>query len=119
MEYACALRDNCTQQDSNNLEHVKLGAGRTVTSLPLYASRETLHFETGWELPVDRRKSRKLNVFSSCYIEGLPFIISEPACCLNTFVSDYDLQNSNNNVVPRYSQDITRKSFCLSILLLN
>ena len=33
----------------DKLEKVQLEAARLVTGLPLFASRESLYFETGWE----------------------------------------------------------------------
>ena len=54
LEYACELWDGCSQQDSDNLEKLQLEAGRIVTGLPLFASRQSIHSETGWELLFDR-----------------------------------------------------------------
>jgi hypothetical protein len=53
-EYACALWDGCSQQDSDNLEKLQLEAGRIVTGLPLFANRESIYSEAGWELLSDR-----------------------------------------------------------------
>ena len=47
MEYACELWDGCYQTDSENLEKLQLEAGRIVTGLPLYSSRESIYYETG------------------------------------------------------------------------
>ena len=63
MEYACEVWDCCTEVESDTLEKLQLEAGRTVTGLPLFASRESLYFGTGWERLVDRRKHRRLNLF--------------------------------------------------------
>jgi hypothetical protein len=57
LEYACELWDGCSQQDSDNLEKLQLEAGRIVTGLPLFASRQSIHSETGWELLFDRNVS--------------------------------------------------------------
>jgi hypothetical protein len=53
-EYACELWDGCSQQDSDNLEKLQLEAGRIVTGLPLFANRESIYSEAGWELLSDR-----------------------------------------------------------------
>ncbi|XP_063446894.1 uncharacterized protein LOC134726421 [Mytilus trossulus] len=111
MEYACELWDGCTQQEADNLEHVQLEAGRLVTGLPVFASREAIYFETGWQLLVDRRKSRKLNMFYSLHNGTAPDYLCDVMPPLVGQVSNYDLRNSNNYVVPGYRLDITRKSF--------
>jgi hypothetical protein len=47
LEYACELWDGCSQQDSDNLEKLQIEAGRIVTGLPLFASRQSIYSETG------------------------------------------------------------------------
>ena len=46
-EYACELWDGCSQQDYDNPEKLQLEAGRIVTGLTLFASRESIYSETG------------------------------------------------------------------------
>jgi hypothetical protein len=38
----------------DNLEKLQIEAGRIVTGLPLFASRQSIYSETGWELLSDR-----------------------------------------------------------------
>jgi hypothetical protein len=38
--------DGCSQQDSDNLEKLPIEAGRIVTGLPLFASRQSIYSET-------------------------------------------------------------------------
>jgi hypothetical protein len=59
-EYACELWDGCNQQDSDNLYKLQLEVGRIVTGLPLFASCESIYFETGWELLSDKRRVRRV-----------------------------------------------------------
>ena len=40
--------------NSDNLERLQLEAGRIVTGLPLFANRESIYSEAGWELLSDR-----------------------------------------------------------------
>jgi hypothetical protein len=68
-EYACELWDGCSQQDSDNLEKLQIEAGRIVTGLPLFASRQFIYSETGWELLSDRRRVRRLSLFSCLYLK--------------------------------------------------
>ena len=72
MEYACELWDGCSQNDSDNLEKLQLEAGRIVTGLPLFASRESIYYETGCELLSDRRKTRRLSIFYNIHNKSAP-----------------------------------------------
>jgi hypothetical protein len=49
LEYASIVWDGCSVQDTEKLEKVQLAAARIVTGLPIFASKESLYFETGWE----------------------------------------------------------------------
>ena len=73
-EYACELWNGCSQQESDNLEKLQLEAGRIVTYLPLFGSRESIYNETGWELvPVsDRRRIRRISLFYSINNKSAP-----------------------------------------------
>jgi hypothetical protein len=42
LEYACELWDGCSQQDSADLEKLQIEAGRIVTGLLLFASRQSI-----------------------------------------------------------------------------
>ena len=63
LEYASEVWDGCTLADSERLEKVQFEAARIVTGLPSYASRESLLFESGWELLKERRERKKLITF--------------------------------------------------------
>ena len=60
LEYASEVWCNCSEYDSNRLERVQLEAARIVTGLPIYASKASLYFETGWETLESRRKRKCL-----------------------------------------------------------
>jgi hypothetical protein len=47
VEYSCEVWDNCSQRDNDRLEKLELEAGRIVTALTVYSSRESLYQETG------------------------------------------------------------------------
>ena len=72
LEYACDLWDGCSQQDSGNLEKLQLEAGRIVTRLSLFASRESIYSETGWELLSDMRRVGRLSLFYSIHNKSAP-----------------------------------------------
>ena len=48
VEYASALWDGCSEQDSVTLQKVQNEAARLVTGLTRSASLENLHKECGW-----------------------------------------------------------------------
>lgn len=58
LEYASEVWDGCTNTDFLTLEKVQLEAVRIITGLPVFASKDALYFETGWE-PLSERKKRK------------------------------------------------------------
>jgi hypothetical protein len=110
-EYACELWDGCSQQDSDNLEKLQLEAGRIVTGLPLFASRESIYSETGWELLSGRRRVRRLSLFYSIHNKSAPEYLCDLMPLPVGSVSQYDLRNSNNYVIPNCRLDMTKKSF--------
>ena len=106
-EYACELWDGCSQQDSDNLEKLQLGAGRIVTGLPLFASRESIYSETGWELLSDRRRVRSLSLYYSIHNKSAPEYLCDLMPLPVGSVSQYDLRNSNNYVIPNCRLEMT------------
>ena len=56
----------------DNLEKLQIEAGRIVTGLPLFASRQSIYSETGWELLSDRRRVRRLSLFYSIHNKSAP-----------------------------------------------
>ena len=47
--YACGIWDGCYDKEKEKLEKNQLEAARIVTGMPKFASKDALHFETGWE----------------------------------------------------------------------
>ena len=111
MEYACELWDGCSQQDSDKLEKLQLEAGRIVTGLPIFSSRESIYFETGWELLSDRRRYRRLNMFYLIHNRKAPDYLCDLMPPLVGNMSEYNLRNNSNYVMPECRLEITRKSF--------
>ena len=60
LKYACEVWGGCSKTDEDKLEKVQLEAARFVTGMPLFASRDSLYFEKGWEKLKDRKTRRKL-----------------------------------------------------------
>lgn len=111
MEYACELWDSCSQQDSDKLEKLQLEAGRIVTGLPIFATKESIYFETGWELLSDRRRYRRLNMFYLIHNGNAPDYLCDLLPPLVGNMTDYNLRNNSNYNMPNCRLEITRKSF--------
>ena len=111
LEYACELWDGCSQQDSADLEKLKIEAGRIVTGLSLFASRKSIYSETGWELLSDRRRVRRLSLFYSIHNKSTPDYLCDLMPLPVGSVSQYNLRNSNNYVLPNCRLEITKESF--------
>ena len=62
LEYGSEVWDCSTQADANRLEQVQLNAARIVTGLPVFASLDSLYYETGWETLSQRRTNKKLTL---------------------------------------------------------
>ena len=62
LEYASEVWDGSTQADANRLEQVQLNAARIVRGLPVFASLDSLYYETGWETLSQRRTNKKLTL---------------------------------------------------------
>ena len=110
LEYACEVWDGLSTYDCNKLEKVQLEAARIVTGLPLYASRESLYAETGWEPLFERRKRRKLNLFYKIHNNLVPGFLSDIVSPFRRN-NDRNLRNSRDYVVPRFRLSSTLNSF--------
>jgi hypothetical protein len=110
-EYACELWDGCSQQDYDNPEKLQLEAGRIVTGLTLFASRESIYSETGWELLYDRRRVRRLSLFYSIHDKSAPEYLFDLMPLPVGSVSQYDLRNNKNYVIPNCRLEMTKCLF--------
>ena len=96
LEYADIIWDNCTINETEDIEKIQLEAARIVTGTTKLVSIRELYQETGWEKLETRRQKHKLIKFysivsgqSSTYLQELiPQEVSQ--------TSDYNLRNSNN-----------------------
>ena len=117
LEYACEVWDGLSVNDEDKLEKIQLQAARIVTGLPLFASREALYFETGWETLKDRRNRRKLTLFHKIYHRNTPQYlhdIIQPLVRHNT----YNVRNNDDFTLPNYRLQSTRISFFPSTIKL-
>ena len=70
LEYASEVWGGCSSVDSDRLEKIQLIAARIVTGLPIFSSRESLYFETGWDTLSCRRQISDRNMLPS-YIKDI------------------------------------------------
>ena len=113
LEYACEVWDGCNESDKNRLEQGQLNAARIVTGLPVFASLNSLYFETGWETLATRRSNRKLNLMYRIVNCDTPVYLNELLPNRVGHSTSYMLRNMQNFEIP-----ITRSSFMPSTLKL-
>jgi len=99
MGYACEVWDGCTLENKDNLEKLQLEAARIITGLPSFTSRQSLYFETEWKNLDERRENRKLNIF---------FYKMHDVNLANQ-ISNYNLRNNDNYLVPRCKLSVYEK----------
>jgi hypothetical protein len=60
LEYASVVLDGCNPFARDLLEKVQLSVARTITGLPILATRNSLYLETGLEHLISKRTTAKL-----------------------------------------------------------
>ena len=94
MEYASEVWDGCDLDVSNSSEKkINSKLGVLWQDLPIFASRESIYYETGWKLLEDRRRFKRLDTFYSIHNQLCPeYILSELMPALNSHISAYNLR---------------------------
>lgn len=100
LEYASEVWDGCNQGDSDRLEHVQLHAARIVTGLPIFASLNSLYFETGWETLAERRRKKKLTLMYRIVNYDAPTYLTDLLPNRVQDTSSYNLRNNQDFQVP-------------------
>ena len=118
LEYACEVWDGCSKQDEEKLEKVHLEAARIITGLPIYASRESLYKETGWEKLKQRRERRKLCLFHKIHYGIAPSYLTEITTPLRRQEGNYNLRGNDDYNLPLYRLESTMISFFPSTIKL-
>ena len=111
MEYACELWSGCSKFHIDLLEKLQLEAARIVTGLPTYASKQSLYFETGWEMLITRRERRKLTLFYKMHNKLTPPYLYTLLPGLVGDRNPYPLRNNHNYIIHNHSLTNTRSSF--------
>ena len=100
LEYASEVWDGCSITDSNRIEKVQLHAARIITGLPIFASLNSLYFETGWEKLDERRKSKKLALMYKIVNNEAPGYLNDLLPNTVNAASNYNLRNRLNFEIP-------------------
>ena len=100
LEYASEVWDGCSITDSNRIEKVQLHAARIITGLPIFASLNSLYFETGWEKLDERRKSKKLALMYKIVNNEAPSYLNDLLPNTVNAASNYNLRNRLNFEIP-------------------
>ena len=118
LEYSSDVWDNCTYEISDKLEMVQLEAARIVSGLPMYASRSSLYFETGWEPLITRRRNRKLCTLYKIVNNQCPQYLTDILPPRNEQIISYNLRNKHNISIPVSKTTTLQKSFLHSSIRL-
>ena len=111
LEYASIVWDGCSVQDTEKLEKVQLTAARIVTGLPIFASKESLYFETGWETLKTRRYVAKMITMFKINTRNVPDYLRDIVPKKHENVSKYNTRNKDQFIVPRCNLELFKKSF--------
>ena len=86
-------------------------AARIVTGLPVFASLDSLYFETGWEPLSSRRQAVKLTNMFKIHNNLVPQYLKEVCPDTRGNTSSYHTRNSNDYTLPRCRLEVFKKSF--------
>ena len=100
LEYGAEIWDGCSMADANRLEQIQMNAARIVTGLPVFASLNSLYFETGWETLADRRRVRKLTLMYKIVNNDVPSYLLDLLPNRVNETNIYNLRNNTDFVIP-------------------
>ena len=100
LEYASEVWDGCSQGDSDRLEQVQLQAARIITGLPVFASLNSLYYETGWESLAERREKKKLTLMYRIVHNDAPTYLTDLLPNIIQDTSSYNLRNNQDFQLP-------------------
>lgn len=116
LEYASDVWGGCTFTDSERLEQIQLIAARIVTGLPIFASRDSLYFETGWETLDSRRKMSRLKTMYKIDRNLLPNYVMDIFPNKRVNASNYFTRNAQNYSIPKCRLQLYKSSFVPTVV---
>ena len=118
LEYGCVLFDNCTEQQSEQLERVQRQAALAITRAYQHTPHQNLLSELGLERLEVRRTKAKLTLFFKMKKNIAPNYLSELIPEEVGQQSQYNLRNSTSIKLPKTSTNYFLKSFIPSTIRL-
>ena len=116
LEYASEVWGGCSSVDSDRLEKIQLIAARIVTGLPIFASRESLYFETGWDTLSCRRQISRLKTMYKFDRNMLPSYIKDIFPEKRSVISNYSTRNTLNYCLPKCRLQLYKSSFIPTVV---
>ena len=116
LKYASDVWGGCSSTDCERLEKIQLIAARIVTGLPIFASRESLYFETGLDPLSTRRNLSRLKTMYNIDRNLLTDNITNIFPKKRTNTSIYNTRNSENYSFPKCRLQLFKCSFIPTVV---
>lgn len=116
LEYASEVCGGCSLADTDTLEQIQLTAARIVTGLSIFASRDSLYLETGWNSLSTRRKIARLKTMFKVDKNIIPSYIKERFPDKRCNLSNYTMRNSQNYSLPKCRLRVYKSSLIPTVI---
>ena len=111
LEYASIVWDNCTANESNNIEEVQLAALRAITGTKRGTNHQNLYMETGIEHLSTRRTRQKLILMYKIQNNLAPESLTELLPNNTNDRTHYNLRNAIDTSIPKTKTTAFHRSF--------
>ena len=111
LEYASVVWDGCSSAEIEKLEKVQLHAARIVTGLPIFAFKDSLYLETGWDPLCKRRENAKLMTMYKIHSNLVPQYLADIIDNFRRNTSRYSTRHVDDYTPPRAKLELYNKSF--------
>jgi hypothetical protein len=117
LEYSDVLWDNCTAEQSNDIEAIQIEAARIVTGATKLCSIAKLYNDVKWDTLSNRRRKHKLILFYKMKQNLTPSYLTD----LIPIPHDnrYSLRNRNNTPTIQSRTSLYQESFLPSVIYVN
>ena len=116
LEYASDVWGGCSLSNAEKLEQVQLLAARIVSGLPIFASKTSLYYETGWIPLFSRRKIARLKTMYKVDKNIIPSYIRDIFPDKRGKASSYTTKNSQNYSLPKCRLQLYKTSFVPTVI---
>ena len=117
-DYADVVWDNCTKQESEQLEQLQLDALRTICGTVRGTSHEEIYKETGFITLKERRKRHKLLLYFKFVNNLLPDHINSKFPKLVSEMNPYHVRRPLERIVPPFNTELYRNTYFPSTTIL-